>query len=263
MNSTPLKFCPRCEEHKSMSDFARSKANKSGVYGYCKTCHAAYQRVHIKAKPQRQERANEASLRWYHKNKPRWRERRNRYNARLREATLVAYGHACQCCGVTASPFLALDHIAGDGGGRGRPWSDVGSGLYQRLKREGYPAGGLRLLCHSCHSSISWYGYCPHQHRPPAPSDKQKRLRRRRKLAVIERLGGRCVCCRNDTWEFLTIDHVYGDGAAERRATGLTSVAFHDFLLSDSCDITRYRLLCASCHFARAFYGHCPHESGV
>jgi hypothetical protein len=44
--------------------------------------------------------------------------------------------------------------------------------------------------------------------------------------------GGRCACCGEARPEFLTIDHIYGDGASERRATRRFGLALARWLRS-------------------------------
>lgn len=41
---------------------------------------------------------------------------------------------------------------------------------------------------------------------------------RAKKQAVIDAYGGSCVCCGETAFEFLSIDHLKGNGAAHRRA---------------------------------------------
>ncbi|MCP2342614.1 endonuclease domain-containing protein [Actinomadura rupiterrae] len=35
-----MKYCPRCEEVKSVQDFGRNRSSRSGLSGYCKPCHS-------------------------------------------------------------------------------------------------------------------------------------------------------------------------------------------------------------------------------
>src|SRR5271167_4143003 len=47
---------------------------------------------------------------------------------------------------------------------------------------------------------------------------KQGKIYRARiKREVIKNYGDRCKCCDLDDWRFLSIDHIYNDGAAHRR----------------------------------------------
>jgi len=83
--------------------------------------------------------------------------------------------------------------------------------------------------------------------------DKQRRLRQ----AALGAYGGACTCCGEATYEWLTIDHVNGDGAEHRREIGRGNLyrwlKRHDY--PDG-----FRVLCWNCNCARGYYGFCPHE---
>ena len=74
---------------------------------------------------------------------------------------LDAYGGACECCGERTYEFMSLDHIYGDG--HKERILGMGTALYKRLRRLGYPKDRYRLLCHNCNFSKGKYGYCPHE----------------------------------------------------------------------------------------------------
>ena len=77
----------------------------------------------------------------------------------LREEVLVAYGHKCECCGVTDSVFLNIDHINGDGAAHRKT---VSSGhLCRWLKQQGFPKDNFRILCRNCNWAVQ-FGRCPH-----------------------------------------------------------------------------------------------------
>jgi hypothetical protein len=82
-----------------------------------------------------------------------------------------------------------------------------------------------------------------------------RRKGRARKIEVAEFLGGKCVCCGEDRWEFLTVDHVDGGGTQERKRIGV--VAIYKRILSGE---PGYRLLCMNCNTSIGYYGYCPHR---
>lgn len=92
------------------------------------------------------------------------------------------------------------------------------------------------------------------------------RNRRRRgeqeKRAVIEAYGGKCACCGEARPEFLTIDHIYGDGGAERKLINGGAFFYHHLrMLGYPKD--RYQSLCFNCNFAAGHsfpFGICPHQ---
>lgn len=85
---------------------------------------------------------------------------------------------------------------------------------------------------------------------------------RRIKEEVIAQYGGKCQCpgCDVTYYEFLTIDHIYDDGAAHRRAIGPISggIDMYSWLTSQGFPKDRFQLLCMNCNFAKS-RGGCPH----
>lgn len=82
--------------------------------------------------------------------------------------------------------------------------------------------------------------------------------RARDKKAVVDRYGGRCVCCGESELVFLTVDHVNKDGAA-KRATGELPNSLYRLLATAEVS-EDYRILCFNCNFAE-FWGGCPHAA--
>ena len=74
---------------------------------------------------------------------------------------------------------------------------------------------------------------------------------------VIMGYGAKCVCCGDQHREFLAIDHVLADGAAERKR--LSRHQIYRSIIANGFP-AKYRLLCHNCNMSRAFYGYCPHE---
>jgi len=90
-----------------------------------------------------------------------------------------------------------------------------------------------------------------------------KRQRRRIKQEMINAYGGKCVCCGEATFEFLTIDHINGDARQDKEQRGLSparaGASLYFQLRSEGWPRDRYRLLCLNCNFAIGHYGRCPH----
>jgi|SRR3990167_8177910 len=94
-------------------------------------------------------------------------------------------------------------------------------------------------------------------------SHKLKEKRRKLKQSVLDAYGGKCACCNETTYEFLTLDHINGDGAAHRRSLGLkqqgeTSKLYQT--LFDTGFPSGFRILCFNCNSSLGFYGYCPHH---
>ena len=84
------------------------------------------------------------------------------------------------------------------------------------------------------------------------------------KEAVLKHYSGSdvpyCVCCGETTYEFLTIDHIDGNGAEHRRKNGIWSGSgTHEWLIKNNYP-GGFRVLCFNCNSARGFLGYCPHE---
>ena len=87
------------------------------------------------------------------------------------------------------------------------------------------------------------------------------------KSEMIDAYGGMCVCCGESRFEFLSIDHVRGNGSRQRReAIGkghLNGSAFYRWLKRNGWPKEEFRLLCYNCNLALGLYGRCPHGNGL
>lgn len=104
-----------------------------------------------------------------------WDKKQNRENNRLRtkrssdklrNEVVAAYGGKCNCCGVTESVWLTVDHIDGKGADHRRALTgkNLGAGsqnIYRWLRKNGFPAG-FQILCWNCNWAKS-HGGCPHK----------------------------------------------------------------------------------------------------
>jgi hypothetical protein len=83
----------------------------------------------------------------------------------------------------------------------------------------------------------------------------------RLRAEVIAGYGGRCACCGEEQPEFLTLDHVDGGGAAERRKHG---PRVHLLAAKREGFPDRFQVLCWNCNSARHLNdGVCPHEREI
>lgn len=89
----------------------------------------------------------------------------------------------------------------------------------------------------------------------------QKLRNRKIKKIVMEHYGGKCECCGETRIEFLTIDHVNGDGAKHRRKLGKIGGNFYRYLKKNNYPTDPpLQVLCFNCNCTRGFSGYCPHE---
>ncbi len=101
-------------------------------------------------------------------------------------------------------------------------------------------------------------------HRRNIEKDRARERNRRheRKADVLRFLGERCACpgeCAESLFEFMTVDHIGGNGTRDRSSDGWFS-QFYFRLLQDKDAKSKYRTLCMNCNFAIGKYGYCPHE---
>lgn len=78
---------------------------------------------------------------------------------------------------------------------------------------------------------------------------------------VIAGYGGRCACCGESQYEFLSLDHVNGGGTIHLKGNkmgGDKRVHYRD--ARNRNYPPDYRILCHNCNFALGHYGHCPHD---
>lgn len=80
----------------------------------------------------------------------------------------------------------------------------------------------------------------------------------KRRHEVLQAYGGRCACCGETTEVFLTIDHIFNDGAVERKAGG-SGTSFYASLKKRKFP-PGYQVLCRNCNWAKHVLGTCPHH---
>jgi hypothetical protein len=148
------KICTKCLKEKSLDEFPYRETGRYKKSAWCRLC----TNIMNKQTPEESKRYRKTYL---SKEGNLEKERtRTREKARLvRLDVLDHYGNKCECCKEGNKEFLAIDHI--DGKGKLSKF-DTGIRLFNRLRREKYPAG-FRILCHNCNMSLGMYGYCPHQ----------------------------------------------------------------------------------------------------
>lgn len=82
------------------------------------------------------------------------------------------------------------------------------------------------------------------------------------RIRIINKYGGKCACkgCGICDFEFLTIDHIKGNGGSEV-GKGLrfnTVTAFYRYLDSEEPNLKDYQVLCSGCNFAKSDKDRCP-----
>lgn len=111
---------------------------------------------------------------------------------------------------------------------------------------------GLDTYCKPCNVTYQT------QHRDPDKYREQcRRNAKKRRMDLLEELGGSCACCGESTYEFLQFDHVEGDGADHRRFVGHKAISTS---LIRKWGIEKFQILCANCNFAKGSGTSCPHS---
>jgi hypothetical protein len=87
--------------------------------------------------------------------------------------------------------------------------------------------------------------------------DKQRRQLLKERM--YDFLGGPiCACCGETNKAFLTLDHVYGDGAQDNRGGGMSTMRKR--LRKVEANPDRYQILCYNCNCGKRTGLKCPHE---
>jgi len=92
-----------------------------------------------------------------------------------------------------------------------------------------------------------------------ARRDAKNRYQAALKAKVFSAYGNKCTCCGETEEQFLTIDHIHGDGKQHRAEVGIRGV--YKSIRDQGFPKDRYQLLCCNCNWAKGIFGICPHES--
>jgi hypothetical protein len=125
-----------------------------------------------------------------------------------------------------------------------------GCGSKKRKPKKGY------RLCSKCLKVKLTHYY---RNRPTKLS-ANKRYVQKLKTAAFNAYGGPvCLCCKEEHEEFLTIDHINGDGAEHRKEIGRSTYKLYLWLRNSGYP-PGFRVLCMNCNFSYGMRGYCPHE---
>lgn len=69
-----------------------------------------------------------------------------------------------------------------------------------------------------------------------------------------------CNCCSENTYQFLSIDHIINGGAAHRKVVKQFTNIYHWLRVNLFPD--GYQVLCYNCNCAKEFNRGCPHQMG-
>lgn len=89
-------------------------------------------------------------------------------------------------------------------------------------------------------------------------NERQREKLRRLRREVIDGYGGKCECCGEDRWQFLTLEHKNGGGTLHRQEISGQGI-YRDARRRSYPP--EYGLLCWNCNAASGIYGVCPHNA--
>jgi hypothetical protein len=120
---------------------------------------------------------------------------------------------------------------------------------------------GLTSQCRECYNAYMNRYYHSNQEYREYQSALAKAARRNMREEVMTHYSQgqpKCECCGEMEYEFLSVDHIHGNGPEHRRQ-GIASKRFYKWL-KDNGYPEGYRVLCMNCNFATGVHGHCPHQ---
>ncbi len=92
-----------------------------------------------------------------------------------------------------------------------------------------------------------------------ANRDRERERYRAIRKQFLDMHNHTCRCCGETHDEFLTLDHVNGDGAKERGGNKNGPCRAYRAAIDAGPNSPDYRCLCCNCNFAIGRYGYCPH----
>jgi len=95
-----------------------------------------------------------------------------------------------------------------------------------------------------------------------ANPEYDKMYARRIREEVLSHYGGKCACCGEGQYEFMTIDHMNGGGSKHRRELKQEGAKFIFWLRRNGYP-EGFQVLCNNCNCALGRYGFCPHRPEI
>lgn len=166
-----------------------------------------------------------------------------------------AYGDKCKHCGEANRKFLCIDHVNGGGNKEKKELGGVGIKLYKHIISLKFPAD-YQILCYNCNIKKSSQSIIK--------SDSRHSKRRAEiKLKVFTHYGLECVCCQENDYNILCIDHINGGGENHRReivkGNNSKSATTYKWLLDNKFP-EGFRVYCNNCNNGSSVNGGvCPH----
>jgi len=134
--------------------------------------------------------------------------------------------------------------------------------------------GNVCNWCDECQSKQNSKYYKEHKEKVLAKNKKwaeenrqqaynnNTKSRSKRRMKCIEFYSGgklECECCKENHYEFLTIDHIEGGGTQHRKDIGNGGQALYSWVINNGFP-DGFRVLCYNCNSCLGHYGFCPHK---
>ncbi len=124
-------------------------------------------------------------------------------------------------------------------------------------------SGKPHRCCPACRAHSRKYQKARVDRNREVEAEYLRKLRRRYREEAFAAYGGKCACCGEASYEFLTIDHPDGGGRKERVNVNAPGGASFARYLAKAGYPEGYRVLCHNCNSAYGYYGYCPHTKVV
>lgn len=89
-------------------------------------------------------------------------------------------------------------------------------------------------------------------------NERAKKRRNQKRKWIINYYGGKCVCCGESEYKFLSFDHINGGGTKHKILVG-RSDKFLNWIINNHYPQI-LQVLCHNCNQAKGAWGRCPHE---
>lgn len=158
--------------------------------------------------------------------------------------------YICAICGENEYKFLTIDHCYGGGRKQRKEDKSYGSRFHQWLVANDFPTG-YEVLCYNCNCS----------------KDRVYRYQdylNKRIDAISYYSGGsnKCMCCGEEKFECLTIDHIDNDGNVKRKLYQILGGSQMYYWLYKNNYPDGLQTLCYNCNCGKTRnYGVCPHKT--
>lgn len=138
-------------------------------------------------------------------------------------------------------------YIAGRDCTKCKEWKDRSEFVVNKHNK----STGLQSWCKDCYNSFKRAIKTENNRR-----NKIYKQKLRKDVFIL--LGGKCSCCGESRYEFLSLDHVNGQGNTERLKLGGQDKVYK-LLRRGLLPLENYTVLCFNCNCAKGFHGVCPH----